>query len=457
MKRSLFVAPIIAIYLLASCGGSKRSEYHTITFHSNGGTEIPVLEVEDGKLAVEPKEPIKTNLLFKGWYQEETFENYFSFSTKITKDYDLYANWQSKYDFTVALQSEGRSTLEKTGGWLDLGDYKSEIHLTEGLAGKYDLCASKDYYEVSVNGQVIDTFSIDKVEYSPNEYYVVITIPKEYLGENVVIKSIPYCHYLTFTGETDESKIYYYYPKSAPSLPIDIEYCTDLNEQNWQDWADGKENAITLKGDKKTIYVKNTQNTLSSSSTEYVSFSTGVEGSPGVSADGNIMSLINFKQLTSHCFYSLFENCYSLTSSPVLSATVLADNCYAHLFYSCSSLAEAPKLPVDSPYGFCYDAMFCECASLKRAPLIAFKFFAEDSFGFRIFGNCSTLSYIKVCFEEPMLSSDPAEYRLMGWVAGVAPQGTFVCPKLCADKDTYSDFSNKTIPVGWTIDNDMSH
>ncbi|MCQ2792421.1 MAG: InlB B-repeat-containing protein, partial [Bacilli bacterium] len=76
MKKLVFIITLMAVSLLTNCGGSKQSEYHTITFHSNGGTEIPVLKVKDGKLAVEPKEPAKTNLLFKGWYQEETFENY---------------------------------------------------------------------------------------------------------------------------------------------------------------------------------------------------------------------------------------------------------------------------------------------------------------------------------------------------------------------------------------------
>ncbi|MCQ2792603.1 MAG: hypothetical protein MJ208_03675, partial [Bacilli bacterium] len=232
------------------------------------------------------------------------------------------------------------------------------------------------------------------------------------------------------------------------------------------------------------------------------------EGSPGVSADGNIMSLINFSNLSDYCFYGLFKDCKSLTSAPILPAsamrdrcymymftncssltvspilpsenlfnscyagmfqntgirvaprlpaTTLADNCYSGMFSECSFLKEAPELPAFATYFGCYGAMFFRCTSLRRAPLIDLKSFGTYSFAVRMFAGCTSLSYIKVCFEEPMLSSNPTEFRLMGWVSGVAPQGTFVCPKLCADKDTYSDFSNKTIPVGWTIDNDMSY
>ncbi len=361
----------------------------------------------------------------------------------------------------------------------DQTDLFAKISLKEQYLNNYEVPQIEYYYEITCNDKEIKDFRI----YSNNNHnHVYLEIPKEEIVGDINIKTEGYCHYLTFTGETDESKIYYYFPEVAPVKPIDIKYCNDLTKLDWQDWAAGEENAITLKGDKKTIYVWNKQSTLSTAAHGFVSFNTGSDGSSNVLSDGNIMSLVNFSGLSHHCFLNLFNDCKSLVSTPVLPATalvdycysnifqnsgirvapklpatVMVDGCYGHMFYGCSSLVEAPKLPASSPSSYCYESMFCGCTSLRCVPLIAFKSFGKYSFGLRMFEGCSTLSYIKVCFEEPMLPNDPTEYRLMNWVVDVAAQGTFVCPQVCADKDTYNDFSGKTIPVGWTIDNDMSH
>ncbi len=43
--------------------------------------------------ATEPTAPEKTNYNFGGWYTEQTFDNKWEFSTKVTVTMTLYAKW----------------------------------------------------------------------------------------------------------------------------------------------------------------------------------------------------------------------------------------------------------------------------------------------------------------------------------------------------------------------------
>ena len=67
---------------------------HTVTFNSNGGTEIAPKEVVNGLKIKAPSTPIKDKYLFKGWYETATFDKEFDFNTPITSDMTLYALWE---------------------------------------------------------------------------------------------------------------------------------------------------------------------------------------------------------------------------------------------------------------------------------------------------------------------------------------------------------------------------
>ena len=68
---------------------------HTVTFNSNGGTEIAPKEVVSGVKIKAPSTPTKDKYLFKGWYEDSTFNKEFDFNTPITSDMTLYANWEA--------------------------------------------------------------------------------------------------------------------------------------------------------------------------------------------------------------------------------------------------------------------------------------------------------------------------------------------------------------------------
>ena len=68
---------------------------HTVTFNSNGGTEIAPKEVVSGLKIKAPSTPTKDKYIFRGWYKDDTFSIEFDFNnTPITSDMTLYAKWE---------------------------------------------------------------------------------------------------------------------------------------------------------------------------------------------------------------------------------------------------------------------------------------------------------------------------------------------------------------------------
>lgn len=67
---------------------------HTVSFNTDGGTEIAPVEVEDGQLLTAPEAPVKDGFIFTGWFVNEEHSERFLFEeTKVTSDMTLYADW----------------------------------------------------------------------------------------------------------------------------------------------------------------------------------------------------------------------------------------------------------------------------------------------------------------------------------------------------------------------------
>ena len=69
--------------------------YYTVTFHSNGGSEVEPQQVKAGECAEEPDTPYNPGYRFRGWYTDDgTFEAAYDFSTPVEADLDLFAAWE---------------------------------------------------------------------------------------------------------------------------------------------------------------------------------------------------------------------------------------------------------------------------------------------------------------------------------------------------------------------------
>lgn len=95
--------------------------------------------------------------------------------------------------------------------------------------------------------------------------------------------------------------------------------------------------------------------------------------------------------IQTRCYNSMFYNCTSLTTAPVLPATTLAEYCYNGMFSGCTSLTTAPALPATTLANHCYEIMFSSCASLTTAPALPATTLAEGCYS-GMFTYCRALT-----------------------------------------------------------------
>ncbi len=79
-----------------STGGGGGVTRYTVTFDTNGGSNITKQTVNRNAVIKEPEVPVKENYDFVGWFTDKEFANEFDFATKITKNITLYANWKER-------------------------------------------------------------------------------------------------------------------------------------------------------------------------------------------------------------------------------------------------------------------------------------------------------------------------------------------------------------------------
>ena len=101
---------------------------------------------------------------------------------------------------------------------------------------------------------------------------------------------------------------------------------------------------------------------------------------------------LSAKELTAHCYESMFEGCTALKEAPVIQAAVLAASCFKSMFEKCTSLLEAPKLSstVMAKADRCYESMFKGCTSLTKAPKLPATIMAVRCYA-SMFQGCTAL------------------------------------------------------------------
>lgn len=69
---------------------------YTVTFNSNGGSEVASQTVEEGTTVTEPADPTKEDYTFGGWYKEDTLTTEWDFTNDtVSGNTTLYAKWTS--------------------------------------------------------------------------------------------------------------------------------------------------------------------------------------------------------------------------------------------------------------------------------------------------------------------------------------------------------------------------
>ena len=92
---------------------------YTVTFDSDGGSEIGNQEVSDGKKANEPDAPTKTGYTFGGWFVKTTEWNFLAYT--VTENVTLKAKWIPN-EYTLKFNSNGGNEIADMVVTYD-GDY----------------------------------------------------------------------------------------------------------------------------------------------------------------------------------------------------------------------------------------------------------------------------------------------------------------------------------------------
>lgn len=87
---------------------------YTVTFNTNGGSEVKAQPVENGKTVPKPADPTRAGYTFVGWFSDEALTKAYDFSTPVTSDITLYAKWTPvPKTFTVTFDTDGGSAVDK--------------------------------------------------------------------------------------------------------------------------------------------------------------------------------------------------------------------------------------------------------------------------------------------------------------------------------------------------------
>ena len=152
---------------------------YTVTFNTDGGSEIVAVTVDAGSTVNRPQDPTKDGFVFGGWYEDGTFTSQFDFSTPITSNTLLYAKWNNIQvtKHTVTFNTTGGSNIDSVevehdgvvpqphdpnkdgfifGGWYEdatctvLFDFDTRISADLTLYAKWDEAPNDDTvpYEV---------------------------------------------------------------------------------------------------------------------------------------------------------------------------------------------------------------------------------------------------------------------------------------------------------------------
>lgn len=100
---SLICAAVIALSALTACQSEDENQttdsasiFHTVTFNSNGGTEIGNVDVSNNQTLNEPAPPTREGHIFKHW--ESNHQRWDFHLNKVTSNITLEAIWIPAYD-----------------------------------------------------------------------------------------------------------------------------------------------------------------------------------------------------------------------------------------------------------------------------------------------------------------------------------------------------------------------
>ncbi|WP_461247810.1 InlB B-repeat-containing protein [Treponema sp. R6D11] len=150
MKQIKLFIPIacITFALLFACENPWMTEVlkeKTITFDSNGGTEVPPQKLYSGDRVKRPANPVKPDFIFSDWYTDnETFEDLYDFNSIPPDSMTLYARWTEAVPTDPYIRSVAVDVISPVKG--------ARIDTTANVVGKANYTCSSVTWSPSGGG-----------------------------------------------------------------------------------------------------------------------------------------------------------------------------------------------------------------------------------------------------------------------------------------------------------------
>lgn len=204
MKKliSMLFMAVLAVLTMTGCDDEETVlQKYTVTFNSQGGSEVAPQAVYAGEKIVKPANPTKEKEYFVDWYKEAECTNVWDFENEtVSQDITLYAKWTS-IAYTVTFETNGGSAI---GAQL----------VPEGTF------ATKPVPAPTKEGNLFEEWYTEQTMTNRFDFYTPITKDITLYAKWMDISSITYDDLQQLFGEADRlaSSIDYNYEYTAESL-----------------------------------------------------------------------------------------------------------------------------------------------------------------------------------------------------------------------------------------------
>lgn len=226
MKKNIVLLLTLPLVMLAGCGqesvsssspietGTDETIYHTVSFHSNGGSEVAPIKVKHNSFAKEPTKPTKENYKFGGWYVDnDSFQVKYLFrSTFVTSDWDLYAKWDEiEVSSTDSSSSESTSTSTSSSE----ENYSATIYFADASWWNKDAASSNVRFG-GIDDDAGNGRKMEHIRFCPTTY---TNVGYNYWKIDIEdIREIAYLSFLRMSGDGET----YWGAFSTTELPKDL-------------------------------------------------------------------------------------------------------------------------------------------------------------------------------------------------------------------------------------------
>ena len=173
--------------------------YYTVSFDTNGGSEIATQNVASGSTATEPNAPTKDGYVFDAWYSDVTLTTLYDFTLPVNANITLYAKWKSEAEAYYETNAELMYIIivEESDDVLSEADVKSLL-MSKGLGD------NPITYEHSITGERVDNAEV--ADDSTNTHPMYQTLFLSETGEAwaiYVINGAVYANPVSFNLESN--------------------------------------------------------------------------------------------------------------------------------------------------------------------------------------------------------------------------------------------------------------